>query len=101
MPGFMQWRSTNLYGTGSKQLYVQDPGYPWRHHKASLHYTPDQGLTFGGIATQIACRDKGYELLPCDQALPAIELQGMEHSQKPKLMPLSGLTEDQRHKWSA
>lgn len=103
MPGLMQWRSANPYGTGSKVLFVQDPGHPWRHHKASLHYTPDQGLTFGGIATQIACRDRGYTLLPSNQALPAVELQAlqMDEPEMPKLMPLSSLSEDQRQRWSA
>ncbi|MBW4580642.1 MAG: hypothetical protein KME42_13845 [Tildeniella nuda ZEHNDER 1965/U140] len=99
MPGLMQWRSNSLSSNAKKELYVQDPGHTWRHYRLSQHYQPDR-MSFGGMQTQVECAARGYQLLRSDEPLPAVELRQMDEPKAP-MMPLAGLSEVQRQRWTA
>jgi len=105
MPGLMQWRSASETDR-TKILWIQEPGQPWKRYNACSirvpDYTPVSGIKHskGWAAMQHYKNKLGYTLIASDPTENQREDAEFAKSQV-KMMPLSGLSEQQRQRWSA
>lgn len=95
MAGLMQWRSA-LSSDRTKILWVQEPGQPWRPYTACKmqiqDYSPLKGVEHSkGWAALQHYKRLGYTLIASDPSENDLE-DAAYQSQQPKLMPLSGLS---------
>ncbi len=105
MPNLMQWRSTSD-SDHTKILWTQQEGQQWQPYNATDTHVPDFKPIMGmeaehskGWAAMQHYRKLGYTLIASDPAEG--EKEQAEFQAQAKLMPLSGMSEEQRSKWAA